>query len=124
VAQFVLNTSQLDFDVLGPITFATAQASFDGLLATSVALINDETGANANLGGLQASAVVRSGSSGSLSRGPHFIQPNIQPNPLLLPKIKTVSGQGKTKLGKLFARGTSRIDFSILEEDAELLLLL
>ncbi len=124
MAQFVLDTSQLDVDVLGPITFATAQSLFDGLLATSVALINDETSADANLGGLQASAVVTSASTGSLSRGPHFIQPNLQPNPLLLPKIKIVSGQGKTKFGKLYARGTSRIDFSILEEDAELLLLL
>jgi len=47
MAQFVLDTSQLDVDVLGPITFATASASLGSATATATAEIDNIVAANA-----------------------------------------------------------------------------
>jgi hypothetical protein len=125
MAQFVLDSSELDVDVLGPITFATATANLGSSTASATAEITNVVSASANLGGLAASVVIPSdevipGSSGQ----PNYIQPNfpeiIEPVKITV-SIKTATA--KTKLGTLSSKSTSRIDFSILDDDAEVLLL-
>ena len=125
MAQFVLDSSELDVDVLGPITFATATANLGSSTASATAEITNVVSASANLGGLVATATIPSdevipGSSGQ----PNYIQPNF-PN-IVEPVKITVSiktATAKTKLGTLSSKSTSRIDFSILDDDAEVLLL-
>jgi hypothetical protein len=60
----------------------------------------------------------------SQSGQPNYIQPNF---PEIIEPVKiTVSikvAKGKSKLGKLSSKSISRIDFSILDDDAEVLLL-
>jgi hypothetical protein len=125
MAQFVLDSSELDVDVLGPITFATATANLGSSTASATAEITNVVSASANLGGLVAIATIPSdevipGSSGQ----PNYIQPNfpeiIEPVKITV-SIKTATA--KTKLGTLSSKSTSRIDFSILDDDAEVLLL-
>jgi hypothetical protein len=125
MAQFVLNSSELDVDVLGPITFATATANLGLISASATAEITNVVSATANLGGLSASATVPSnevipGSSGQ----PNYIQPNFPQ--IIEPEKITVSikvAKANTKLGKLSSKSISQIDFSILDDDAEVLLL-
>jgi hypothetical protein len=125
MAQFVLNSSELDVDVLGPITFATATANLGSSSASATAEITNVVSATANLGGLSANATVPSnevipGSSGQ----PNYIQPNFPQ--IIEPEKITVSikvAKANTKLGKLSSKSISQIDFSILDDDAEVLLL-
>ena len=125
MAQFILDTSELDTDVLGPITFATATASLGSSSASATAEITNVVSATANLGGLSANAIVASNeiSSGSEYK-PNYIQPKF---PEIIESVKiTVSiktATAKTKLGKLSSKSISQIDFSILDDDAEVLLL-
>jgi len=125
VAEFVLNSSQLDVDVLGPITFATATANLGSSTASATAQITNVVSATATLGGLAASVVISSGEVIQSQAGlPNYIQPNfpeiIEPVKITV-SIKTATA--KTKLGTLSSKSTSRIDFSILDDDAEVLLL-
>jgi hypothetical protein len=125
MAQFILDTSELDTDVLGPITFATATANLGSSTASATAQITNVVSATAALGGLSASATVPSGEVILSQYGqPNYIQPNF---PKIIEPVKiTVSiktATAKTKLGKLSSKSTSRIDFSILDDDAEVLLL-
>jgi hypothetical protein len=124
MAQFVLDTSKLDVDVLGPITFATASASLGSVTATATAEIDNIVAANAPLGALIAQTTIpqptvqTAGSFGI----PNYIQPNI-----ITPEIKQpkkIKGQAKTRLGAMKIQATSRIDFSVLNDDAELLLVI
>jgi hypothetical protein len=125
MAQFVLGSSELDVDVLGPITFATATANLGSSSASATAEITNVVSATANLGGLSANATVPSnevipGSSGQ----PNYIQPNFPQ--IIEPEKITVSikvAKANTKLGKLSSKSISQIDFSILDDDAEVLLL-
>jgi hypothetical protein len=125
MAQFILDTSELDVDVLGPITFATATANLGSLNANATAEITNVVSATAPLGGLSASATVPSDEVILSPVGqPNYIQPNfpeiIEPVKITI-SVKTASA--KTKLGKLSAKSISQIDFSILDDDAEVLLL-
>ena len=125
MAQFVLDSSQLDVDVLGPITFATATANLGSSTANAIAEITNVVSATANLGGLSANAVIPSDEVILSPVGqPNYIQPNfpeiIEPVKITV-SIKTATA--KTKLGTLSSKSTSRIDFSILDDDAEILLL-
>ena len=125
MAQFILDTSELDVDVLGPITFATATANLGSSTASATAQITNVVSATAPLGGLSASATVPSGEVIQSQVGqPNYIQPNfpeiIEPVKITV-SIKTATA--KTKLGTLSSKSTSRIDFSILDDDAEVLLL-
>ena len=125
MAQFILDTSELDFDVLGPITFATATANLGSSTASATAQITNVVSASAPLGGLSASATVPSGEVIQSQVGqPNYIQPNF---PEIIEPVKiTVSikvAKANTKLGKLSSKSKSRIDFSILDDDAEVLLL-
>ena len=125
MAEFVLNSSQLDVDVLGPITFATATANLGSSTANANAEITNLVSASAPLGGLSASVVISSGEVIQSQAGlPNYIQPNfpeiIEPEQITVSiKIATAS----TKLGKLSSQSISQIDFSILDDDAEVLLL-
>ena len=125
MAQFVLDSSQLDVDVLGPITFATATANLGSSTASATAQITNVVSASAPLGGLSASATIPSGEVIQSQVGrPNYIQPNfpeiIEPVKITV-SIKTATA--KTKLGKLSSKSISQIDFSILDDDAEVLLL-
>lgn len=125
MAQFILDTSELDVDVLGPITFATATANLGSSTASATAQITNVVSASAPLGGLSASATVPSDEVILSAVGqPNYIQPNfpeiIEPAKITI-SIKTATA--KTKLGKLSSKSTSQIDFSILDDDAEVLLL-
>jgi hypothetical protein len=60
MAQFVLDSSELDVDVLGPITFATATANLGSSTASATAEITNVVSATASLGGLAASVVIPS----------------------------------------------------------------
>lgn len=125
MAQFVLDSSELDVDVLGPITFATATANLGSSTASATAEITNVVSATASLGGLAASATVPSNEIVVNQVGqPNYIQPNF---PTIIEPVKvTVSiktATAKTKLGTLSSKSTSRIDFSILDDDAEVLLL-
>lgn len=125
MAQFVLDSSELDVDVLGPITFATATANLGSSTASATAEITNVVSATASLGGLAASATVPSNEIIVNQVGqPNYIQPNF---PTIIEPVKvTVSiktATAKTKLGTLSSKSTSRIDFSILDDDAEVLLL-
>lgn len=120
MAQFVLNTGVLDTDVLGPIVFATAATNLGGLGASAIGTVGNPTSATANLGGLVATATSLTGGSTS---GLNFIQPNKYiPEPQR--KIVKIYATSSSTLGQLQASGITRIDFSILEEDAEVLMLL
>jgi len=125
MAQFVLDSSELDVDVLGPITFATATANLGSSTASATAQITNVVSATAVLGGLAASVVISSGEVIQSQAGlPNYIQPNfpeiIEPVKITV-SIKTATA--KTKLGTISSKSTSRIDFSILDDDAEVLLL-
>jgi hypothetical protein len=125
MAQFVLDSSELDVDVLGPITFATATANLGSISANANADITNVVSATAALGGLTASAIVPSVEviQGQVGQ-PNYIQPNF---PEIIEPVKiTVSikvAKANTKLGKLSSKSKSQIDFSILDDDAEVLLL-
>jgi len=125
MAQFVLDSSELDVDVLGPITFATATANLGSSTASATAQITNVVSATATLGGLAASVVISSGEVIQSQAGlPNYIQPNfpeiIEPVKITV-SIKTATA--KTKLGKLSSKSISQIDFSILDDDADVLLL-
>lgn len=126
MAQFVLDTSQLDFDVLGPITFATASASLGSVTATATAEIDNIVAANAPLGALVAQASIPQPTvqtAGSLGV-PNYVQPNIIIPEIHIKQPKKIKAKAKTQLGAMKIQATSRIDFSVLNDDAELLLLI
>jgi len=126
MAQFVLDTSQLDVDVLGPITFATANATLGSLSATATTRIDNIVSATATLGGLSAQAIIlQPETSVVASFGmPNFVQPNfVAPTPE--PKIANVILAGASaSLGVVRIQAVSQIDFSVLNDDAEVLLLI
>jgi len=125
MAQFVLDSSELDVDVLGPITFATAMANLGSISANANANITNLVSASAPLGGLSASVVIPIGEVILSPAGqPNYIQPNFPK--IIEPEKITVSikvAKANTKLGKLSSQSISRIDFSILDDDADVLLL-
>ena len=126
MAQFVLDTSQLNVDVLGPITFASASASLGSIAATATVAIDNIVAANAPLGALLAQARIPQDTiqtAGSLGV-PNYVQPNITIPEIQIKQAKKIKGQAKTRLGAMKIQATSRIDFSVLEDDAELLLLI
>lgn len=126
MAQFVLNTSQLDVDVLGPITFATANASLGSITATATAEIDNIVAANAPLGALVAQATIPQPgvqTAGSLGV-PNYVQPNIITPEIQIKPAKKINAKAKTRLGAMKIQAISRIDFSVLDDDAELLLVI
>ena len=84
--------------------------------------------AQANLGELIASVGREEIPAGSFGAGLAFVQPNfvqIEPNfvPNLVQVPNHIIGFADARFGRVYASASSQIDFSIIEDDAEILLL-
>lgn len=84
--------------------------------------------AQANLGELIASVGIEENPAGSFGGGLAFIQPNfVQNEPNFVQNISLLPSQiiafADARLGKAYSSALSQIDFSILDDDAEVLLL-
>ena len=136
MAQFILDTSQLDQDVLGPVVFATGSAELGGLTSAATALVENVVTASANLGSLTATATQQSpepqggGGRSIFDTDRHLVnlrrpRPLPQPTVEITPEvtITIVKGRARTST-KMQAKAESKITFSILEDDAELLSLI
>ena len=106
---------------------ASGGVSLGGLTANATAADNITATATANLGGLSAQIVtVSKTEGGSFGPGIAYIQPNFVAPQIDIPVIEPVLpkihyGFADARLGKAFASAISQIDFSILEDDAEIL---
>jgi len=126
MAQFILDTSELDADVLGPIVFATASSDLLNLNGAATSTVTDVVGALAELGSLVATANVPTSAAGLSGNGEkfNFVQPNfvrvVEPEI----KINIVSSKAISSLLGIKSTAISQIDFSIMEDDAEVLLLI
>jgi hypothetical protein len=126
MAQFILDTSELDTDVLGPIVFATASSDLLNLNATATSTVTDVVGALAELGSLVATANVPTSAAGLSGNGGkfNFVQPNFTKVVEPETKINIVSNKAISSLLGIKSTAISQIDFSIMEDDAEVLLLI
>jgi hypothetical protein len=100
-----------------------------GLTANATAADNITATAQAALGGLNAQIVTVSQTEGGSFGNPlmQFVQPNLQTIEIpviepLLPKVHY--GFADALLGGAYASALSQIDFSIVEDDAEILAML
>jgi hypothetical protein len=148
-SQFVLDSGVLDTDLLGPVVIATASADLGSLGSSSSSLVTHnatatgalgaltanaraadfiEATASASLGGLEANANTRPDSptvTASTVGSPSYVQPNFaQPTQEQEVEISTVIAGAIASLGSVSARAMAEISFSILEDDAEVLLLI
>ena len=108
---------------------ATGEVSLGSLTANATAADNITATATANLGGLSAQIVTVSKTEGGSFGNPlmQFVQPNLQTIEIpviepLLPKVHY--GFADALLGRAYASSLSQIDFSIVEDDAEILAML
>lgn len=108
---------------------ATGEVSLGSLTANATAADNITATATANLGGLSAQIVTVSQTEGGSFGNPlmQFVQPNLQTIEIpviepLLPKVHY--GFADALLGRAYASSLSQIDFSIVEDDAEILAML
>lgn len=97
----------------------TGQATTNGTVTVS---------AQANLGGLTASVGREEIPAGSFGGGLAFIQPNFVQNesnfvPNLVQVPSHIIAFADARLGKAYSSALSQIDFSIFDDDAEVLLL-
>lgn len=148
----ILGTGQLDVDLLGPV--ASGSAPLGGLTATATAEVENLVSASAPLGGLTVTAAsvvttfaTASSSFGSLvaeantiptpptpptpeggtSAGagmPNFVQPSFPSVQEVEKVIATATAVAMAKIPALKANAIARIDFSILADDEEVLLLI
>ena len=126
-AQFVLNTGVLDTDLLGPIIIVSASADLGGISSSGSSLVTHFVTMGAELGGLSANANTQpdtpGGDEGGTSHG--FVQPSF---PQVIPpqeiKISKIYAGAVAGLGAVNAIAMSEISFSIMEDDAEVLLLI
>jgi hypothetical protein len=108
---------------------ATGEVSLGGLTANATAADNITATATANLGGLSAQIVTVSKTEGGSFGNPlmQFVQPNLQTIeiPVIEPLLPRVHyGFADALLGRAYASALSQIDFSIVEDDAEILAML
>jgi hypothetical protein len=109
---------------------ASSASSLGGLTATARAADTIRVTAQANLGGLNAQIVtVLQTEGGSFGPGIAFVQPNfvlpqVEPSIIkpILPKVHF--GFADALFGRAYASAISQIDFSIVEDDAEILAML
>lgn len=109
---------------------ATGASSLGGLNATLRAADTIRVTAQAALGGLNAQIItVAQTEGGSFGPGIAYVQPNfflpqVEPSILepILPKVHF--GFADALLGRAYASALSQIDFSIVEDDAEILAML
>lgn len=126
-AQFILDTSILDTDLLGPIIIVSAEADLGGISSSATSLVTHLVTMSADLGGLSANANTAPETPGGaqVEAGHGFIQPYFPPViPPLEPQIATVYAGAVAGLGAVTASAMSKISFSIMEDDAEVLLLI
>ena len=108
---------------------ATGGSQLGGLTGQMIANGTVTVSANANLGGLTAAVGREEIPAGSFGAGLAFVQPNFEPNYVqnLVQETAPVPNQiisfASARLGRAFASATSQIDFSITEDDAEILIL-
>lgn len=110
---------------------ATGDVSLGGLTANATAADNITATAQAALGGLNAQIVTVSKTEGGSFGNPlmQFVQPNLQMPSIEIPVIepllpKVHYGFADALLGRAYASALSQIDFSIVEDDAEILAML
>ena len=126
-AQFLLDEGVLDTDLLGPIIIVSASADLGGISSSGSSLVTHLVTMQAELGGLSANANTQpdtpGGDEGGTSHG--FVQPSF---PQVIPpqeiKISTIYAGAVAGLGAVNAVAMSEISFSIMEDDAEVLLLI
>ena len=126
-AQFLLDEGVLDTDLLGPIIIVSANADLVGISSSGSSLVTHLVTMGAELGGLSANANTvpdtPGGDEGGTSHG--FVQPSF---PQVIPpqeiKISTIYAGAVAGLGAVNASAMSEISFSIMEDDAEVLLLI
>jgi hypothetical protein len=126
-AQFLLDEGVLDTDLLGPIIIVSASADLGGISSSGSSLVTHLVTMQAELGGLSANANTQpdtpGGDEGGISHG--FVQPSF---PKVIPpqeiKISTIYAGAVAGLGAVNAIAMSEISFSIMEDDAEVLLLI
>jgi hypothetical protein len=126
-AQFILDTSILDTDLLGPIIIVSAEADLGGISASGSSLVTHLVTMSAELAGISANANTQpdtpGGDEGGTSHG--FVQPYFPP---IIPpqeiEISTIYAGAVAGLGAVTASAMSEISFSIIEDDAEVLLLI
>lgn len=126
-AQFLLDEGVLDTDLLGPIIIVSASVDLGGISSSGSSLVTHLVTMQAELGGLSANANTQpdtpGGDEGGISHG--FVQPSF---PQVIPpqeiKISTIYAGAVAGLGAVNAIAMSEISFSIMEDDAEVLLLI
>jgi hypothetical protein len=126
-AQFLLDEGVLDTDLLGPIIIVSASADLGGISSSGISLVTHLVTMGAELGGLSANANTQpdtpGGDEGGISHG--FVQPSF---PQVIPpqeiKISKIYAGAVAGLGAVSASAMSEISFSIMEDDAEVLLLI
>ena len=126
-AQFLLDEGILDTDLLGPVIIVSANADLDGISSSGSSLVTHLVTMGAELGGLSANANTApdtpGGDEGGTTHG--FVQPYFPP---VIPpqeiKISTIYAGAVAGLGAVNASAISEISFSIMEDDAEVLLLI
>ena len=126
-AQFLLDEGVLDTDLLGPIIIVSASGELGGISSSGSSLVTHLVTMAAELGGLSANANTQpdtpGGDEGGTSHG--FVQPSF---PQVIPpqeiKISTIYAGAVAGLGAVNAIAMSEISFSIMEDDAEVLLLI
>ena len=128
-AQFLLDSGILDTDLLGPIIIVSADADLGGISSNGSSLVTHLVTMNADLGGLQANADTEPISPDvpveSVGATHGFVQPFFPPIiPTQEKQISTVVAGAIAGLGAVSASAMSKISFSIMEDDAEVLLLI
>ena len=126
-AQFLLDEGILDTDLLGPVIIVSANADLGGISSSGSSLVTHLVTMGAELGGLSANANTApdtpGGDEGGTTHG--FVQPYFRP---VIPpqeiKISTIYAGAVAGLGAVNASAISEISFSIMEDDAEVLLLI
>ena len=126
-AQFLLDEGILDTDLLGPVIIVSANADLGGISSSGSSLVTHLVTMGAELGGLSANANTApdtpGGDEGGTTHG--FVQPYFPP---VIPpqeiKISTIYAGAVAGLGAVNASAISEISFSIMEDDAEVLLLI
>lgn len=147
-AQFVLDEGILGTDLLGPVVIASASSELGGLPSSANSLVTHLVTMSAELGTLSATAraadnveAVADAPLGSLDATantipvtpivgggggvPNFVQPNFpQPEVKQEIEVSTIVAGAVANLGMVNANAVAEITFSILEDDAEVLLLI
>lgn len=126
-AQFLLDEGVLDTDLLGPVIIVSANADLGGISSSGSSLVTHLVIMGAELGGLSANANTvpdtPGGDQGGTTHG--FVQPYFPP---VIPpqeiKISTIYVGAVAGFGAVNAQAMSEISFSIMEDDAEVLLLI